>query len=770
MPQAIRFTVVTAALSLLLALTACGGGGSSVTPILPTFVVTVKSSNPATGVQIAVTPADNSGAANGATTFSRTYTSGTMVSLTAPAQSGSNSFSAWTGCTSAKGAVCNVNVIANVTVTAAFAAPKISSVTVSPSPATVVIGTTQQFAATVAGTAPFDSSVTWSVTAPTGSTLSPGNITGSGLYTSPYPAPATVTIVATSVQTPSISGSVTVTLNPPATAAAPAVTIDAGTITHTINPYIYGMNAYQMSAAVAKAANVPIARFGGDNTSRYNYLLNVSNSASDYYFENGNGSGGEGPTGIFDDLVTSDNSTNTKTMGTVNVLGWVAKDSSSCSFPISLYPDQQSTDATGTCGNGVMSNGTTITGNDPKLTSVPADPTFAGNWVTNLVGKFGSAASGGIPIYDLDNEPTWWDAVHRDVHPNPSTYDEVAQNGLATALAIKTADPTAEVSGPVVDYWWNYFYSKKDIESGWGSGPCYLPWSNPIDRMAHNGVPFIEYYLQQFQQQETAKGIRLLDYVDLHTYFPATFDGKSVGFATAGDTGEQQARLDSTRVFWDPKYTDPNEPQPNYSTDANYTSSCTTPLQAPQVIPMMHNWVAAGYPGTKLAITEYNWGGLEHINGALTQADILGIFGREGLDLGTLWGAPDATTQVPGVAAFQVFRNYDGANSTFGDQALQTTSADQSKLAVYSALRSADNAITIVAINKTYGDLTSTLSLANLTASGNAKAYLYSAANLADIVAQPDVSVTPPASGSTISSLSTTFPAQSITVLILPQK
>jgi len=49
------------------------------------------------------------------------------------------------------------------------------------------------------------------------------------------------------------------------------------------------------------------------------------------------------------------------------------------------------------------------------------------------------------------------DGEHRDVHPLPSTYDEVTNNGIATAKAIKTADPTAHVNGPVVDFWWNYF-------------------------------------------------------------------------------------------------------------------------------------------------------------------------------------------------------------------------------------------------------------------------------------------------------------------------
>ena len=194
------------------------------------------------------------------------------------------------------------------------------------------------------------------------------------------------------------------------------------------------------------------------------------------------------------------------------------------------------------------------------------------------------------------------------------------------------------------------------------------------------------------------------------------------------------------------------------------------PSMVAEVIPMMRNWVAKDYPGTKLAITEYNWGGLEHINGALAQADILGIFGREGLDIGTLWGPPDPTkSQTPGLMAFEVFRNYDGKNAMFGDMAISSVSADQGKLSVYGAVRTKDNMVTLVVINKTYGDLASTLSVNNLPAAvTSAQSFLYSNANLSAIVAQPNVTVTPPSGSSTASTISTTFPAQSITLLVMP--
>jgi hypothetical protein len=284
----------------------------------------------------------------------------------------------------------------------------------------------------------------------------------------------------------------------------------------------------------------------------------------------------------------------------------------------------------------------------------------------------------------------------------------------------------------------------------------------------------IEYYLQQFAAYDKTNNQRLLDYLDLHTYFAADYpvgSGNGLGLTTAGDTGAQQARLNSTRVFWDPTYTDPNYPQPNYTTDANYTTNCNVPLLAPQLIPMAQAWVAKDYPGTKVAFTEFNWGGQEHINGALAQADLLGIFGEYGLDMATLWGPPDPTTQIPGLMGYEVYRNYDGNKSMFGNMALTSTSVDQGQLSVYGALRTSDNAVTVVVINKKYGDLTSSLSLANLAAgSTTAQAFLYSNANLAAIVAQPAVTVTPPAAGGTTSTISNyTFPAQSITVFVVPQ-
>jgi hypothetical protein len=464
------------------------------------------------------------------------------------------------------------------------------------------------------------------------------------------------------------------------------------------------MNGYFLDQASATAAHPGLVRWGGDDISRYNYKTNTTNSASDYYFENFTGAANMLGGGNFTGLITTDSSIGAATLGTVPVLGWIANNiTGACSFTQASYPGQ--TSYNGTCGSGIYPDGTAgctnsggcdIYGNNtiaaitslseapPDITaaSTPApgsvtlkwaDSTWAGGWVDSIYSVYGAAnpltgMGKGVAIWDLDNEPTWWSAVHRDVHPNPFTYDEVTNGGLGTALAIKTIDPTTMVSGPVIDNWWAYFYSMKDIDNGYSTGPCYQPWSGPIDREAHGGAPLIEYYLQQFNNYSQRYGMRLLDYVDIHGYLAPIYSGNSVAFTSAGNTSEQQVRMNGTRVFWDPAYTDPSFPQPNYLTDPNYTSSCSLPPQAPELITMLKKWVAIDYPGTKTAIDEYNFGGLESINGAVTQADILGIFGREGLDLGAFWPASAYNTQGPGNMAFAIYRNYDGNKSVFGTQ------------------------------------------------------------------------------------------------------
>jgi hypothetical protein len=416
---------------------------------------------------------------------------------------------------------------------------------------------------------------------------------------------------------------------------------------------------------------------------------------------------------------------------TVPLLGWVAKrriedHPYDCGFKVSKYGAQQDTDYWDPdCGNGVYANGTDITGNKPADTSIAITPTFVQSWITHLVGLYGTSATGGVKYYNLDNEPMLWNSTHRDVHPKPANYDEMRTRTYQYAAAIKAADPSALTLGPVLWGWCAYFYSAAD---GCGIG---------ADYQAHQNTPFVAWYLRQMKAYQQQHGLRILDYLDLH-YYP---QAQGVALSSAGGSSTQALRLRSTRSLWDPSYAD--------------ESWIGSPVY---LIPRMHAWVNQNYPSTKLAITEYNWGALDHINGALAQADVLGIFGREGLDIATLWGPPDAAQ--PGAFAFRMYRNYDGAGHGFGETGVQAASADQETLSVYAAQGSTNKALTVIVINKTAGGLTSSINMSGFTPAPKASVYRYSNASPGAIQHLADQPVTS-------KGFSAMFPGNSITLFVM---
>jgi uncharacterized protein (TIGR03437 family) len=560
--------------------------------------------------------------------------------------------------------------------------------------------------------------------------------------------------------------------------SGPALSIDANAAQHAISPDIYGINFYwnlgspasPALTAAASAIRPTLRRWGGNNTSTYNWKLDVDNIDADWFYEvlpDTTVDASKLPAGSsFNAYADQARITGGRILATLPILGWLPyARQQMCSFNQSKYPNQCKIDPyyldhPMTCGDGIQYTSAcgTPSVNDGKAPSSPVyikndpndayaqyDQTFQAAWVQYLISRYGKGGQGGIAIWSLDNEPIWWDTTHRDIHPNPYTYDEVLSLNTTYAAAIKQADPTALISGPVADNWASLFFSKKDIVSGWSSKSGNY-WSNPVDRNAHNGVPFLSWYLQQMQSYERQNGTRLLDILDMHAYYePSVLDSGAESAAI------DALRLDSTREFWDPTYVVNGD---YWIVDPDNNGA---PI-APQLIPRLRQIVAQNYPGTKIAISEYNWTGLTTLNGALTQAELLGVFGREQLDMATLWGPPSPTD--PGAFAFQIYRNYDGMGGTFGDTSVQSVSTDQSRLSVFGALRS-DLNLTAMVINKTGGDLASTVGLANFTAASAAHVWRYSGANLGAIVPQADIATNG-------DSISTVFPANSVTLLVIP--
>ena len=513
------------------------------------------------------------------------------------------------------------------------------------------------------------------------------------------------------------------------------VSLDAGSNRRAISPLIYGM-AFGSSNELSDL-NVPINRSGGNSETRYNWQLNAHNHAADWYFESIADSPAV-PGAAADDFVANSKVAGAEPILTIPMIGWVPKVGAGraklASYSIAKYGAQTGSDAQwfADAGNGISSsNGNPrITWNDPNDANISTNSAFQQAFVQYLTNRWGPSVTGGVRYYAMDNEHSLWQSTHQDVHPVGAMMSEIRNKLLDYAGRVKQTDPTAQVMAPEEWGWSGYFYSGYDqqygSQHGWGSLP---------DRIANGGWDYLPWLLDQLRQQDAKTNQRLLDYVTVH-YYP-----QSGEFGADTSSSMQLLRNRSTRSLWDTNYV-----------DASWINSVV------MLIPRLKNWVQAYYPGTKTGITEYNWGAEGHINGATAQADILGIFGREGLDLATRWTTPAAGTPV--YNAIKMYRNYDGNRSVFGDLSVKTSAPNPDNVSAFGAVRSTDGALTVMIINKQSGTGASlALSLTNFAASGPSQAWQLASSNR--ISRLPDVALT----GNT---LAASLPPQTITLFILP--
>ncbi len=216
-------------------------------------------------------------------------------------------------------------------------------------------------------------------------------------------------------------------------------------------------------------------RWGGNTTSRYNPRLGAWNTASDWFWQNVKVDSHE----VF--LAKAAERGGLAAV-TVPMLGWVAKDTTSASFPVSALGPQEKTDPDHRdFGNGKKPDGKTpVPPGDPARTSVKFTPDDASDFVAKVRAFETKLGKKIVFEWILDNEPGLWNSTHRDVHPEPLTYDELLEKTIAFGTAIRKADPNAVIAGPASFGWWEYFYSAKDQQAGFRLKP---------DRRAHGDTP-----------------------------------------------------------------------------------------------------------------------------------------------------------------------------------------------------------------------------------------------------------------------------------------
>ena len=516
---------------------------------------------------------------------------------------------------------------------------------------------------------------------------------------------------------------------------AVTITVDANGNRHAISPNIYGV-AFG-STAQLQDLGAPLNRQGGNDMSCYNWLLNASNKGADWYFESiADDSSTQGERG--DTFISNSKAANADSMITLPMIGWVAKVGTNRgklnSYSIAKYGAQTGNDWQWdpAAGNGILaSTGLQLTTNDPNDAQTPSTSTMQQNWVSHIVGKYGTAANGGVKYYMMDNEVSIWQGTHQDVHPVGAKMDEILADILDYGGKAKAIDPTALVCGPEEWGWSGYFYSGYDQQYGAAHN-----WNGVYpDRQAHSNMDYCPWLLQQLAANNTSTGKRTLDVFSLHCFPQGGEFGNDVS------TNTELLRNKSTRQLWDPNYVD----QSWIGTQVD-------------LIPRMKNWVNTYYPGTKIGITEYNWGAEPYINGATAQADIYGIFGREGLDLATRWTTPDAST--PTYKAMKMYRNVDGAGNGFGDTSVSTTMPNSDNLAAFGAVRTKDNSLTVMLVNKVLsGNTPVSVKFSNFTGNGTAQVWQLTSANAINRLT--DVTYT---SGA----VNLTLPPQCVTLVVLP--
>lgn len=433
-----------------------------------------------------------------------------------------------------------------------------------------------------------------------------------------------------------------------------SVTVDTSTSIRQLSPWIFGANFADSEGFVSYKYTTN--RWGGNAVTRYAWDLDVQNRAADWYFE-------DLPNTVSDESKLPYNTSSDRFINdtfnsgsipiiTLPTIGWAPFDRQPrCGFSTSKYGPQTQQDPERPslgCGNGIKTDGTSITGNDPKDTSKVVNATYVLQWLAHLKEVFDDEKFYSMK-YILDNEPNFWDGTHRDVHPNKLTYDELWAYTVSYGAAIKAQYPKIELMGPDISGYCHLFFSPAD-------GFCAVG----ADRKAHDNLPLMQWFIQKLGTYNLSNNTKLIDWLDIHCY--------PEGVAPDETIAAKLVRLRFPREMWDPTYV----------VESWY-------LEKTWYIRQIKGWIDQYASWLRISCTEYNSAGFDDdsVSGAVANVETFCVFAREGVDLATRWTMP----RVGSIAesAFKMLTNYDSQNSGLLQTPLviNATSTDESAITAY---------------------------------------------------------------------------------------
>lgn len=476
------------------------------------------------------------------------------------------------------------------------------------------------------------------------------------------------------------------------------VSVDPSAGRAPISPYIYGTNQ-DLPGVVAMAR-----RQGGNRMTGYNWETNASNAGSDYIHSSDNFLTWAG--GI--------------PASQENIPGIVAThfhdQSLAAGTPYSLITlpmaGYVSADKNGTVATGETAPSARwkmVQNTKPSaLSTTPntSDGTvYNDEFINLLVSKYGKASTAtGIKGYDLDNEPDLWSSTHPRIHPTQPTCVELLSRTIDLAKTVKRIDSSAETLG-FVSYGFSGYYNFQGAPD-WNTEKAKGPYAW-----------FVDYFLDQMKNASNTAGTRLLDVLDIHNYSEATAGGLRVNAPSTWENIDcNKGRIQAPRSFWDPTFVENSWIGTWFSNFLPF-------------IPKLQGSINTFYPGTKLAVSEYNFGGESHISGGLAEVDTLGIFGQQGVYLASWWPLHDNPTYI--ASAFNLFLNYNGSGGKFGSTKVSASTTDNANGSVYASIEdSTGSKLHLVVLNKNYDQASAvTIHIAGTTNYTSARVFAFDAAS-----------------------------------------
>lgn len=476
-----------------------------------------------------------------------------------------------------------------------------------------------------------------------------------------------------------------------------------------ISPLIYGIN---FAESDVERQRWGVLRYGGNRTTAYNWENNASNAGSDYLYQNdGLASASDSPALPYLELIDQAKRISAATILTISNADYVAADKNG--------------------GGDVRQSGpsylqTRFKANHPrKGAPFAATPDVLDGHVyqDELVAFLKRERPTARILLSMDNEPELWSHTHAEIFSAPVTYADLWRRNHAFARAAKAVWPGIEVLGFV-----SYGYAGLfDLQSA-------------PDAAGRN---FLDWYLDQARAAEHTEGSRVIDYLDIHWYPEAQGGGERI---TGAGTAQLVAssREQAPRSLWDPTYR-----ESSWIVDKH-----GGPID---LLHWLRSKIDRHYPGTKLAFTEWNYGAGNHVSGAIAVADVLGIFGKEGVDLATYWCLLKAEDFA--YAAFRAFRNFDGKGGAFGDTSVHASSSQLPIATVYASIQSdKPQRSVLVLINKDWATRRAGVRISHATQYTKASIFVLSAA-------QPELQRGAELRATATNTFVYDMPAQSITVV-----